>query len=350
MRSTTVRDVRAAVADEARRAADPFELERAVAAQLSRVSGFDIWCGLTLDPGTGHATDGYHAQGLPEHHLPTLAEIEQAPESDFLTLRVLARRDVSVGTLSAATDGDLGRSRRFLEVLQPSGVRHELRVVLRTADRRPWGAMVFMRGTDAADFGPADVALLDGLGRTVADGIRRSVLNGRRTSPDADAPGLLLCSVDETVVVDHASETGRAWLDEVDDGSEDSLPYALTALAHAAARRDGPARVRIRTRAGRWLTAHAELLGAGTVSVILEPTRPLEVAELLADAYRLTAREREVAALVGRGLSNQQIGEQLFLSRYTVQDHLKALFAKTGARNRSELSAALYPELGGRDS
>ena len=53
----------------------------------------------------------------------------------------------------------------------------------------------------------------------------------------------------------------------------------------------------------------------------------------------LTPAERPVAALVARGLTNPQIGEQLFISRRTVQTHLAHIFAKLGVSTRAELAA-----------
>jgi DNA-binding CsgD family transcriptional regulator len=98
----------------------------------------------------------------------------------------------------------------------------------------------------------------------------------------------------------------------------------------------------MRTRSGRWLTVYAERIGPSGVSVIVEPTRVQELAVLLADAYRLSAREREVAALALRGRTNAEIGAQLYLSSYTVQDHLKNIFDKTGVGSRMELAARLW--------
>ena len=53
----------------------------------------------------------------------------------------------------------------------------------------------------------------------------------------------------------------------------------------------------------------------------------------------LTPAERQVAALVAGGLTNPQIGEQLFVSRRTVQTHLSHIFAKLGVSTRAELAA-----------
>ncbi|MEW6447754.1 MAG: response regulator transcription factor [Bacillota bacterium] len=56
----------------------------------------------------------------------------------------------------------------------------------------------------------------------------------------------------------------------------------------------------------------------------------------------LTGREREVLFLLGKNLSNQEIGRTLYLSESTVKTHLRSIFRKLGVRNRAEaLVAAL---------
>ncbi|MBV8596627.1 MAG: helix-turn-helix transcriptional regulator [Candidatus Eremiobacteraeota bacterium] len=57
--------------------------------------------------------------------------------------------------------------------------------------------------------------------------------------------------------------------------------------------------------------------------------------------YRLTPREAEVAALVLRGFSNRRIADSLVLTEYTVEDHLKRIFAKVGVRSRSSLASKI---------
>jgi DNA-binding NarL/FixJ family response regulator len=50
----------------------------------------------------------------------------------------------------------------------------------------------------------------------------------------------------------------------------------------------------------------------------------------------LTARETEVLALIGEGLSNHEIGEVLVLGQATVKTHVNRIFAKIGVRNRAQ--------------
>lgn len=53
----------------------------------------------------------------------------------------------------------------------------------------------------------------------------------------------------------------------------------------------------------------------------------------------LTPAERVVSTLVAEGLSNPAIAERLFISRHTVEAHLKHIFVKLGIRSRAELAA-----------
>jgi len=126
---------------------------------------------------------------------------------------------------------------------------------------------------------------------------------------------------------------------------------ALVARARAVAsgRDRGPADARVQTRDGRWLVLHASALrghggaNASTV-VVVQPARLAEIAPILAEAYALTPREREIACALGRGASNAEIAGELYLSQHTVRDHLKTIFTKVGVTSRGELAARLFAD------
>ncbi|HEY3263981.1 MAG TPA: response regulator transcription factor [Actinomycetota bacterium] len=56
----------------------------------------------------------------------------------------------------------------------------------------------------------------------------------------------------------------------------------------------------------------------------------------------LTQREREVVALVGGGLSNEEIAERLVLSVATAKTHVSRAMTKLGARDRAQLVVRAY--------
>ena len=57
---------------------------------------------------------------------------------------------------------------------------------------------------------------------------------------------------------------------------------------------------------------------------------------------QLTEREREVLALVARGLSNAELAEQLYMSTATAKTHVGRLLAKLHARDRAQLVVVAY--------
>ncbi len=64
----------------------------------------------------------------------------------------------------------------------------------------------------------------------------------------------------------------------------------------------------------------------------------------------LTPREQEVARLVGQGLTNEEIAQQLTLTPGTVANHVAHILAKTGARSRVEVAVKLVRTKPGRSA
>ena len=85
-------------------------------------------------------------------------------------------------------------------------------------------------------------------------------------------------------------------------------------------------------------------------NALLAPTVTRRLIERFGDAgpvddsslRPLTDREREVLALVARGLSNAEIGERLYLSQATAKTHVGRVLSKLGARDRAQLVAIAY--------
>lgn len=74
--------------------------------------------------------------------------------------------------------------------------------------------------------------------------------------------------------------------------------------------------------------------------LLLDGARPAAAPSPAGSPLRaLTAREREVLALVAEGRTNRQVAEALFISEKTASVHVSNLMAKLGAGNRGEAAA-----------
>jgi DNA-binding NarL/FixJ family response regulator len=283
---------------------------------LHRAVPFDGAGAVWFDPATELPVDTWSSAGS------RLAEIElrEAEVSAFRQLAASGRR--------AARSGN------------------ELRAVC-VGDSGMWGALVIHRERGAPDFTARDVDLLASLSNGFEE-VQRVRL-GRDLSADAGDRDLGLLLLDDEDRIEMADAAAAAWLDEL-RGNGRRPPLVVTAVADraraiASGHSDVAAMARVPARSGRWVLVRGSVLGNGTdarTAVTLEPVRAPELAELIAEAHGLTARERRVTHLVARGLPTAAIAAQLFLSTYTVQDHLKAIFEKLAVCSRGELVARLF--------
>jgi DNA-binding CsgD family transcriptional regulator len=118
--------------------------------------------------------------------------------------------------------------------------------------------------------------------------------------------------------------------------------YPLAALARA---RDGANGSRALERAvdGRWVMIEAAALegrGRGEIAITLRDATPGETFDRLCRIYAISRRERQVVAALAAGLDTRAAAERLSISRHTLQDHLKSVFAKLGVNSRRELVAS----------
>lgn len=72
--------------------------------------------------------------------------------------------------------------------------------------------------------------------------------------------------------------------------------------------------------------------------ICLQPARPiLSTLPRSLSNFGISQREREVVHLISQGLKNIEIAERLFVSKNTVENHIKSIFEKMGVHNRTSL-------------
>jgi DNA-binding CsgD family transcriptional regulator len=285
-------------------------------------------------------------------------------DEDFLKFRDLAASRSRVGVAGRETDPRTRSSPRWLEILDARGHGHELRAALVDGSGQCWGAFNFQREA-GRPFTDRDIRLVArGLERNAAV-IARSMVAARVPAADGLEAGAVWLDAGGGIVF--ASPAAQRWLDLLDARCYPGFSRALLAgLAMRVAagpgdrEADGPAgdagagracAVRARSADGRWVRARAEKItlpdgNARGVAVVIDAARAGDVLPLAASACQLTGRELEVVRCVLNGLDTRSVAASLHISEYTVQDHLKSVFAKAGVRSRRELAHQFAVQFG----
>ncbi|MFF4624595.1 helix-turn-helix transcriptional regulator [Nonomuraea jabiensis] len=323
----------------------------AALAQLRQAVPFDSACLASCDPQTELITGSVKVD-IPDARDAEFARLEYEAD-DVNKMTEIARRPSAVGVLSLDTGGDPMRSIRYRDFLLPHFSHgHEMRAAFRTGGAT-WGFVSLYRQQGPGGFSPAEADFVSGITPLVALGLRAAVVVAAVRAPDAvSGPAMIVVNAHNQVV--QATSAAQARLVELGGDLWGELPITLLSIvgaarAVAAGHTTMMPRSRLRTRSGQWLVIHASPLATregnhGEVVLTIEEARPPEVVPLVIAAFGLTGRERDVVRLVLQGSGTQEIGKQLHLSPYTVQDHLKTIFGRAGVRSRRELVARVFSD------
>lgn len=270
------------------------------------------------------------------------------------------KRRLAAVRLSESTRGRLERALRYRELMVPMGLGHEVRGVF-AAGGKIWGSISAHRETASPDFDIQEVAFFCRIAPHLVAGLKAAVLRSEALAEHEgdDAPGVLV--LDHKGWVVQSTRAAERWLGEIEDlgpgwREAGGLPSAVLSVVGALRRALGPGtdrerygvpRLLVWARSGRWLVSHGARTeprpdcGSETV-IVVEPAGPREVAWLRTSAYGLSDREREVVDLVVRGASTKEISAALYISKYTIQEHISNVFEKVGVRGRRALVKRLY--------
>jgi len=225
-----------------------------------------------------------------------------------------------------------------------------------------WGWLDLWRNERTGRFDEAEVGLLSAVCESVTSGLRRCQANTfTRPAEPMNLSGPAVLRLSPMLDVLEMTPQTREYLTALIPPAPGQSPVPASAynvsaqlLAVEAGVDDHPPLARVHVRGGRWVTVRAARFGqpgaaSSDIAVTLEETSPSERAEIFARSHGMTAREREVLALLVTGADTREIGARMFVSDHTVQDHLKSIFAKTDCHSRpAVVSRALGVRLPGQ--
>ena len=332
VRHESAKRVRDAILQHCRSGLDARALRIAVIEELRHAVDFDGYVWVLTDPVTCVGVD-------PLADVPGVTDLAR-------TIRLKYATPVNRWTTLAriAVLGDRApTSRLWREVQQPLGMVDAVSAVFRDA-HGCWGFLdLWLREPLVPDqlglVGSVVAEVTAALRATQADSLRR-LPSGPPEPPgpatllmDADlriqgtTPGMddrlrrLLPRTDGLPPVPAAALNTAAQLLAVEAGVDGHQPEARTHLGD-----------------GRWVAVRAaRLRPADAISVSVEPATPSERLDLCVRAFGLTSREADIVRRVARGLDTASIAGELHLAPYTIQDHLKSIFTKTGVGSRRDL-------------
>lgn len=342
MDSTSPMGLGRAITSAGRDAGDLATLVGGVARVVGAVVPFDGYCLLTMDPESMLPTGHWMEAGLSDFR--RVSENEYL-EDDVHKFQDLAGAAEPVGVLGEGRP-ETGTSSRYADILRPAGFGAELRVVARDASGC-WGALVLLRERGRRGFTAYEARTVAGISGRLASVLRRGQLTAAEPlRAPGEAIGLLI--LDERNRIRTVNAQARAWLAQLEDAEAPQLAHVVYGVANRARNADdGMASTRAPTSVGGWIVLTATVLDPTVddgVAVVLRPATRPELVPLLLHAFGLTPRERQVMQLMAQGRSTQQAARLLGLSPYTVTDHLRSIYAKTGVTSRQELQVLLLAD------
>jgi DNA-binding CsgD family transcriptional regulator len=319
---------------------DARSLRLALLDELRAAIGFDAYAWLLADPET-------EVGSAPLADVPCLPELPRLIRLKYLTtINRWTRLEGAVGLLTSPED-QREQSLVWRELLSAYDVNDVASVVFRNR-HGCWGFLDLWRTGPRSVFTEGDAALLAAIAEPVTEALRRCHARtfDTPTAPENRVGPAVLVLSPELDVRAQTLETGE-YLRVLVPPDVDRRPIpagaynvAAQLLATEAGVDDHPPSARVHLTGGVWLTLRAARIGED-IAVTIEHTSPTDRAALLVRASGLSAREAELLGHLVAGADTRRIAQTMFLSEHTVQDHLKSIFAKTGARNRRTLLARL---------
>ena len=255
---------------------------------------------------------------------------------------------------------DLTRCEYYNDFLRPQQIHHQMSIYLKS-DQRLFGILSLFRPQNAKPFSSVDMAKADLMAPYLSGALEKSMISQkmveRRSFIDSIVAGLpykgimVMDTSLEPIYQDKnairiLSDLNRA--EKPGDASFEPLPRdiylpckdLLTSVGQDQAFEPRQVQFDLVSPGGKQkVSIQLRLITNRDQNPLLllcfDPEEPLSCLVERSKKYGLTRREMEVASLLSEGLTNKEIGKRLFISEYTVENHLRSIYRKVGVTNRT---------------
>ena len=266
--------------------------------------------------------------------------------------RLLERAEAGEFVTELTVDSAVENTAYYEEVLRPLGAHRVLHAIVH--DRgRPLGQISLYRGRRSPGFTEAEREAVEAASRYIAQCVLGTGQSSRRAKADSyrdsEQEALVVCSVEGEIstasyrayaMLSHAAgqPINRSTISGAVERSWRTLLKRLASLLHAAGPiPDAPPQLVVENVWGRFrLRAYA--LSEFEMGVLIQRQEHLlvRIADAMLD-LPLSAQQREVALFLAQGLTNGEIASAMNVSVNTASYHVKQLFQKIDAHDRTEV-------------
>jgi DNA-binding CsgD family transcriptional regulator len=329
---------------------------------------------LSIDPDQRINLDHVISRGIEERFLTQFRQYYYQLDP-FLKISYLPPSPVVLTTEQVIPFKDLIRGEYYNDFLRHQSIHYQMTIWLRRKNR-VLGILALFRPRKARGFSSADKAKAHLMAPYLAGALDRTIIAGKTLMREsiidtiiADLPYKVIMVLDDSLEPIYQNDNVLSILSRLSQagkGQQPSLVSAVPKEVYPCCKRllaSGRGDTILETDEGQYhlvstadaqkISIHLRLVksrGNPLVFLCVESDKHIEALFQRLKEWGLSRRECDVVFLLSKGLKNKEIGEKLFISPCTVDNHLKSIYRKMGVTNRTaaarrlmEMTSNIFP-------
>ncbi|WP_446936823.1 helix-turn-helix transcriptional regulator [Lysinibacillus fusiformis] len=314
--------------------------------ELRDFISFDAYCCTMTDTQTLFSIGAVTEQSIENIHQQIMSL--EYDSQDINSYVYLVESGKYIGKLSDVSS----QSKRYREVLEPRGFSDEIRAAL-MFQGQCYGFLTLFKRIDNGQphFQDADVNQVKILMPVMAEalmGFYHTIID-ERLFIEEEQSGIIILNKEHRIISTNTKAAQLLTLLRNNEGLLDwQIPKPIQAFCAKlqANKLNSQYSLLVPINNKGYVTVQASVLMTADsqqqIAILLNEASPKEMLTYLLIAYHLTPKEKEVVVEVMKGIPTKIIAQNLGISSYTVQDHLKLIFQKVDVADRNELVWKLF--------